>query len=60
MVGLLRYGSGLPFNRLEHLQESMGSPLPASTQWDIVQGAAKRIYPVHEELMRQAARVSHS
>jgi hypothetical protein len=55
MVGLLRYGSGLPFNRLEHLQESMGSPLPASTQWDIAQGAAKRIYPAREELMRQAA-----
>jgi len=25
MVGLLRYGSGLPFNRLEHLQESMAA-----------------------------------
>ena len=58
MVGLLRYGSGLPFNRLEHLQESMGSPLPASTQWDIAQGAAKRIYPAREELMRQAAQGS--
>jgi transposase len=55
MVGLLRYGSGLPFNRLERLQESMGSPLPASTQWDIAHGAARRIYPVHEELIRQAA-----
>jgi len=55
MVGLLRYGSGLPFNRLEQLQQSMGSPLPASTQWDIVDKAASRIYPVHEELVRQAA-----
>lgn len=55
MVGLLRYGSGLPFNRLEQLQESMGNPLPSSTQWDIVNKAAKMIYPVHEELMRQAA-----
>jgi transposase len=55
MIGLLRYGSGLPFNRLEQLQESMGSPLPASTQWDIVEKAANRIAPVHQELMRQAA-----
>lgn len=55
MVGLLRYGSGLPFNRLEQLQQSMGSPLPASTQWDIVDKAANRIYPAHEELTRQAA-----
>ena len=30
MIGLLRYGSGLPFNRLEGLQGSMGIPLPAS------------------------------
>jgi transposase len=55
MVGLLRYGSGLPFNRLEQLQESMGSPLPSSTQWDIVNKAANKIYPVHEELIRHAA-----
>jgi transposase len=55
MVALLRYGSGLPFNRLEQLQESMGSPLPASTQWDIAEKTADRIHPVHTELMRQAA-----
>lgn len=55
MIGLLRYGSGLPFNRLEQLQESMGSPLPASTQWEIVDKAAHTICPAYEELMRQAA-----
>ncbi|MCP4589924.1 MAG: IS66 family transposase, partial [bacterium] len=36
MIALLKYGSGLPFNRLEGLQGSLGIPLPASTQWDIV------------------------
>jgi hypothetical protein len=55
MVALLRYGSGLPFNRLEQLQESMDIPLPASTQWDIVEKTADRIYPVYTELMRLAA-----
>jgi len=35
MVPLLRYGSGMPFNRLDQLQESLGCPLPASTQWEI-------------------------
>lgn len=55
MVGLLRYGSGLPFNRLEQLQESMGSPLPASTQWEIAERVADKVYPVYEELTRQAA-----
>ena len=38
MIGLLKYGSGLPFNRLEGLQGDLGVPLPASTQWDIVRG----------------------
>jgi transposase len=55
MVGLLKYGAGLPFNRIEKLQESMGIPLPAATQWDLVQAAAKSLAPVHEELLRQAA-----
>jgi transposase len=55
MVGLLKYGAGLPFNRIEKLQESMGIPLPAATQWDLVQAAAKSLAPIHEELLRQAA-----
>ena len=40
MIGLLKYGSGLPFNRLEGLQGDLGVPLPASTQWDIVEAVA--------------------
>jgi transposase len=55
MVGLLKYGSGLPFNRLEGLQGHMGIPLPASTQWDIVQAVATNLAPAFEELIRQAA-----
>jgi transposase len=55
MIALLKYGSGMPFNRLEHLQGSLGVPLPASTQWEIVEQVADRIYPVYEELKRQAA-----
>src|SRR6516164_5762714 len=31
MIGLLKYGSGLPFNRLEGLQGYLEIPLPAST-----------------------------
>jgi len=55
MLGLLRYGSGLPFNRLEGLQGSMGIPLPASTQWDVVRDAAFSLEPVFEELIRHGA-----
>jgi transposase len=55
MIGLLKYGSGLPFNRLEGLQGHLAIPLPASTQWDIVAAVAAAITPAFEELIRQAA-----
>ena len=55
MVGLLKYGAGLPFNRIETLQAGMGIPLPAATQWDLVREAAQRLAPAHAELQRQAA-----
>jgi transposase len=55
MIGLLKYGSGLPFNRLEGLQGYLEIPPPASTQWDIVQAVATNLAPAFEELIRQAA-----
>jgi len=55
MIGLLKYGCGFPFNRLEHLQQSLGIPLPASTQWDLAAGAADLLTPACDELVRQAA-----
>src|SRR5262245_43904115 len=55
MIGLLKYGSGLPFNRLEGLQGYLEIPLPASTQWDLVQAVAMNLAPAFEELIRQAA-----
>ena len=55
MIGLLKYGSGMPFNRLEGLQGDLGIPLPASTQWEIVRAKAEKITPALEELIRQAA-----
>ncbi len=55
MIGLLKYGSGFPFNRSEGLQGSLGIPLPASTQWEIVYAAAQLIEPARAELIRQAA-----
>jgi hypothetical protein len=55
MVALLKYGSGVPFNRLERLQSNLEIPLPASTQWEIVAKAAQIVAPVYEEFIRQAA-----
>jgi len=54
-VPLLKYGSGFPFNRLEKLQESLGIPLPASTQWEMTEASANKVYPAYDELIRQAA-----
>jgi hypothetical protein len=55
MIGLLKYGSGLPFNRMEGLQRGLGIPLPASTQWDIVYATSNEFVPIYRELFRQAA-----
>ena len=55
MVALLKYGTGLPFNRIETLQSGMGIPLPAATQWDLVSAGSNNIACAHEELITQAA-----
>jgi hypothetical protein len=55
MIGMLKYGAGMPFNRIEKLQGNMGIPLPAATQWEVVERAAGPLAPAHEELINQAA-----
>ena len=55
MIALLKYGSGVPFYRLQGLQKSLGVPLPASTQWEIAEKTATLVKPAFEELIRQAA-----
>src|SRR5205807_9298403 len=55
MIAQLKYGSGVPFHRLERMEELLGIPLPAATQWELVEETAALIKPAHEELIRQAA-----
>jgi hypothetical protein len=55
MIALLKYGCGLPFHRIQRLEQALAIPLPATTQWDVVQEAATSIVPVVDELARQAA-----
>jgi rubredoxin len=55
MIALLKYGTGVPFKRLERLEDHLGMPLPAATQWELMAAAAKLIWPVLKELIRQAA-----
>jgi rubredoxin len=55
MIALLKYGTGVPFNRLERLEGQLAMPLPAATQWELMEAAASLIRPVLNELIRQAA-----
>lgn len=55
MMALLRYGAGMPLNRLAHLQRALGTPVPASTQWDVAKERSEAVRPVFDELCRQAA-----
>ena len=55
MIAQLKYGGGMPFNRMENLEKNLGIPLPASTQWEIVEETAAVIKPALDELIRRAA-----
>ncbi len=55
MIAQLKYGAGTPFYRLEQLESQLGIPLPAATQWEIVEEAAQPLKPARDELIRQAA-----
>jgi transposase len=58
MTALVKYGAGMPFNRPEQLEEQLGIPFPASTQWELVKRAAGSLWPVLKELIRHAAQGS--
>lgn len=58
MIALLKYGAGMPFNRLERLEGQLGIPLAATTQWELMEAATKPIQPVLDELIRSAAQGS--
>lgn len=58
MIALLKYGTGMPFNRMERLEGQLGIPLPATTQWELMAAFAKLLRPLLEELIRQAAQGS--
>lgn len=55
MIALLKYGAGMPFNRMERLEAQLGIPLPAATQWELTEPAADSLEPILSELIRQAA-----
>jgi hypothetical protein len=62
IMALLRYRVGTPLHRLDRLQRNLETPVPASTQWEVVRDRVDAVVPVHDELCRCAAsgRVLHN
>jgi len=52
---LAHYHLGLPFKRIESLQNLLGMPLPDATQWELVEQVADSAYPVYEYLKKLGA-----
>jgi len=58
MMALLRYGAGMPLNRLDKLQGALQTPVPSSTQWQVVNERASVFEPVYRDLVWLAAQGS--
>lgn len=54
-IVLAKYGSAIPFYRLQRLQAKFGVPLPASVQWERVESVANILLPVFFRLQVLAA-----
>jgi hypothetical protein len=55
MIAQLKYGAGVPFTRLERMEAQMGIPLPAASQWELMEQGAANAKPAFDHLIRQAA-----
>jgi transposase len=55
MLGIMRYGAGLPMYRMDKWQRYFGVPLPASTQWELIEAASKVPAVVYQTLIDTAA-----
>lgn len=55
MMALQRFGVGVPHHRLDRLQGHLKTPVPASTQWDVLDERVEDLRPAHNEFKRQAA-----
>jgi transposase len=55
MIALVRYGVGLPHNRLERLQRNLQTPVSSSTQWEALEQNESTFRPAFNELERVAA-----
>lgn len=58
MIGILKFGYGIPYDRLGRMQKVLGIPLPPSTQYEILEEDAIALKPIHKEMLRRVAQAS--
>lgn len=51
MLAIMRYGAGQPMYRMDKWQTHFGVPLPASTQWELIEGASATPARVYDALI---------
>jgi len=51
MLALMRYGAGQPMYRMDKWQTHFGVPLPASTQWELIEAASATPALVYDALI---------
>jgi transposase len=55
MLAVMRYGAGQPLYRMDQWQTHFGVPLPASTQWELIEAASATPALVYDALLGVAA-----
>jgi transposase len=54
MLLVMHYSAGMPFKRLESLQEGWGIPIPDANQWQVVDAADDLLLPLYKALEQHA------
>ena len=55
IIALLKYKASIPFYRLSKIQKQLFTPMPASTQWDLMENLGNILLSVWQALIRVAA-----
>lgn len=58
MIAILKFGYGIPYDRLGRMQKVLGIPMPPSTQYEILEEDAIAIKPIHKEMLRRVAQAA--
>lgn len=55
IIAMLKYSASVPFYRLEKIQKHLHTPMPASTQWDLMENLGNHVHPIWQSLLKSAA-----